>query len=97
LAQTEEAAGRNDSNTLYRIVKDLSGKAAPRIPVSGSDGKTLKSQEQEAKRWKQHFQDILNCPEPTEVNDLCGDCINVGLLDISTKDTTIKEVKKAIK
>jgi len=94
LVQAEEAAGRNDSKTLYRIVKDLSGKAAPRKPVSGSDGKTLKSQEQEAQRWKQHFQDILNCLEPTEVHDFSGNCINV--LDISTKDITIKEVKKAI-
>jgi len=34
MVQAEEAAGRNDSTTLYRIVKNLSGKAAPRIPVS---------------------------------------------------------------
>jgi exonuclease III len=95
LVQAEEAAGRNDSKTLYRIVKDLSGKAAPRIPVSGADGKPLKSQEQEAKRWKQYFQDILNCPEPTEVHDFSGDCINA--LDISTEDITIEEVVKAIK
>jgi len=50
LIQAEEAAGRNYSKTLYRIIKDLSGKAALRIPVSGSDGKTLKSQEQDAQR-----------------------------------------------
>jgi len=74
LVQAEEAARRNDSKTLYRIVKDLSGsgKAAPRIPVSESDEKTLKSQEQKAQRCKQHFQDILNCPEPTEVHDLAA-------------------------
>jgi len=94
LVQAEEAAGRNDSKTLYRIVKDFSGKAALRIPTIGSDGKTLKSQKQEAQRWKQHFQDILNCPElnPRMFMNLNGDCIN-----ISTEDITLEEVKKAIK
>jgi len=57
-----------------------------RIPVSGSDGKTLKSQEQEAQRWKQHFQDILNCPEPTEVHEFYGDCNNVLDIGLSTED-----------
>jgi len=95
MVQAEEATGRNHSKTLYRIVKDLSGKAAPRIPVTGSDWKALKSQKQEAQRWKQHFQDILNCPESAEVHDFRGDCINA--LDISTADITIEEVKKAIK
>jgi len=55
----------------------------------------LKSQEQETQRWKQHFQDLVNCPEPTEVHDFRGDCINV--LDISTEDIAIEEVKNAIK
>ena len=65
------------------------------MPISRADGKTLKSQEQEANRWKQCFQDILNCPEPTEVHDFSGDCISAH--DISTEDITIEEVLKAIK
>jgi hypothetical protein len=84
LAQAEEAAGRNDSKTLYRIVKDLSGRAAQKVPIKGADGKPLKTQEEEANRWKQHFQGILNCLEPTEVHDFSNDCIDI--LDINTRN-----------
>jgi hypothetical protein len=95
LAQAEEAAGRNDSKTLYRIVKDLSGRAAQKVPIQGVDGKSLKTQEEEANRWKQHFQGILNCPEPNEVHDFSTDCIDT--LDINTEEITIEEVERAIK
>ena len=41
LAEAEQAAVRNDSRALYMIVKDLSGKAAQKIPINGADGKPL--------------------------------------------------------
>jgi len=39
LVKAEEAAGRNYSKTLYRIVKDLYGKAAPKILSADQMGK----------------------------------------------------------
>ena len=34
LAEAESAAGKGDSKTLYRIVKDLSGKEAQNVPIN---------------------------------------------------------------
>jgi len=97
MVQAENAAGRSDSKTLYRIVKNLSSKAAPRNlnTCQRIRWETLELQEQVAQQLTQHFQDILNCPEPAEVHDFRDDCINV--LDKSTEDITLEELKKAIK
>jgi len=95
LAEAETAAGRGDSKTLYRVVKELSGKATQKLPINDADGKPLKTQEEQAKRWKEHFQTILNCNEPDDIQDL-----NTGYtktLNIEVGDITTEEVIRAIK
>jgi hypothetical protein len=96
LLEAEKAAGKGDSKTLYRILKDLSGKMSPKVPINGADGKPLKSQEEQAKRWKEHFQTVLNCPEPDILHDFSGDSINDLGIDTSaiTKDEVAKVIKK---
>jgi hypothetical protein len=95
ISQAEEAAGRNDSKTLYWTMKDLSGRAMQRVPINGTDGKTLKSQEEEANRWTLYFQVFLDCRESTEIHDVSSDCIDT--LDVDTDEKTTEEVEKAIK
>jgi hypothetical protein len=95
LADAEEAAGKGDSKTLYRIVKDLSGKTGPKVPIVDTAGRPLKSQEEQAKRWKEHFHAVLNCPEPGVLHDFSQDCMNS--LDIDIGDVTMEEVKRVIK
>ena len=41
--------------TQDKLVQTLSGKAAQKLPLNGTGGKPLKSQEEEAKRWKEYF------------------------------------------
>ena len=52
-------------------MKELSGKTTQKLPISDIDGKSLKTPEEQAKRFKEHFNTILNCPEP------CKNMINV--------------------
>jgi hypothetical protein len=59
---------------------------SPKVPINGADGKPLKSQEEQAKRWKEHFQTVLNCPD--SINDLEIDTSAI------TKDEVAKVTKK---
>ena len=95
LKEAEEASKCQDSKTLYRIVKELSGKTFQKLPISDINGKSLKTQEDQAKRWKEHFSTILNCPEPTVTHDFGEDTIYA--LEINMDDITIDEVATAMK
>ena len=58
-----KATDLNDSKTLYRIVRELSGaRSGSDIPIRGKDGTTLASSEEQAKRWTEHFAEVLNQP-----------------------------------
>ena len=93
------ASNRNDTEeitkTLYRIVKALSGKTSQKLPISDVNGKALKTQEEQAKRWKEHFSKVLNCLEPIVMHDFSGDTINT--LEINMEAITVEEVTMAIK
>ena len=95
LADAEEAADKGNSKTLYQIVKDLSGKTGSKVPIVDTAGRPLKSQEEQAKRWKEHFHAVLNCPEPDVLHDFSQDCMNS--LDIEIGDVTMEEVERVIK
>jgi len=62
-AEAQHAADLNDSKTLYRIVRELSGaRSGSDIPIRGKDSTTLASSEEQAKRWTEHFAEVLNQP-----------------------------------
>jgi hypothetical protein len=62
LAQkAEEAARRNDMKELYSITKTLSKKNFNRNrPVRKKRGDLLTTQEEQLKRWEEHFTEVLN-------------------------------------
>ena len=95
VTEAETAAGRGDSKTLYRIVKELSGKTAQKLPINGADGKPLKSFAEQAERWKEHFQTILNCDEPDNIHDFSN--VQVDELKIEEGEITTDEVLRVIK
>ena len=64
---------KSGSKTLYRIVKDLSGEASSRVPITGIYSKQLKTQEEQAKRWKEHFQAVLTSRESDIMYDFRQD------------------------
>ena len=65
-AEAQKAAMRNDSRTLYRIVRELAGSTTGRgVQIRDHDGKVLHTQEEREQRWTEHFREILNQPAPT--------------------------------
>ncbi|XP_046666627.1 uncharacterized protein LOC124358371 [Homalodisca vitripennis] len=60
--KAQEAADRGDSKTLYVITKRLSRRKAfaDSKPIKSKTGDLLVTEEAQLKRWRQHFQEVLN-------------------------------------
>ena len=64
--EEENAASRNNTTTVYQIEKKLSGryKSKNNMPVKGKQGERLKTDEEQAKRQVEHFNEVLNQQDP---------------------------------
>ena len=93
--EAEEAARKQDLKTLYRITKTLSdGLKNTDVPVKDTNGNLVSSKTGKLGCWKEHFQTILNRPEPTETAQIRAAEEDV---DVNTDQPTLEEVKMAIK
>ena len=64
--EAQEGIVRNDSKTVYKIVRDLTGSpAAASVPVKDKNGKILMIEEEWNARWVEHFSSVLNQPHPS--------------------------------
>ena len=55
--QSEEAAGQGNLKELYLLTKRLAGKFQQTDkPVKDKEGNTLTTNEEQQKRWAEHFQ-----------------------------------------
>ena len=92
--KAEEAARRQDLKTLYRITQTLSGRYINNnVPVKDKED-IIFSEVEKITRWKEHFQTILNRPEPYVIAYIPAAREN---LDINIDAPTMEEVKAAIK
>jgi len=65
-----------------------------RTHIKLANGKFSKTHDEEMKRWRVHFQEVLNCPESsTSLNE---EQLH-NSLDVSTQDISQDEVIRAIK
>ena len=55
---------------MYRIVKELTGQRTQSQQIKMADGRFARSHDELVNRWKDHFQAVLNCPEPTTTFDM---------------------------
>ena len=95
-AEAQHAADINDSKTLYRIVRELSGtRSGSDNPIKAKDGTTLASSGEQAKRWTEHFAEVLNQPVPATLFEF-NQQEAAQQLDVSVADFTVQEVIKAI-
>jgi len=95
-SEAEAAAKIGNSKALYRILKELSGSASrSQAPVKDDNGKTLSTHDEQIQQWKNHFESVINCPEPTTLYDFTS--VATPQLDICTDDISITEVQVAIK
>ena len=66
--QEEEKAGKGDRKELYKIIRTLAGaEKIPDRPVRAKSGEVLTYQEEQRKRWEEHFREQLNRPPPSEM------------------------------
>lgn len=66
--RAEEAAAQHNMKELYNITRRLAGKRKiPDRPTRlDREGNTLTTQEDQLKRWTEHFRELLNRARPTE-------------------------------
>ena len=92
--ESEAACSKGDTKTLYNITKQLSGKPpTSNTPIKEKDSNTLTKLEDQLERWKEHFEQVLNRPPPTDPPELQ----NGPILNIKTSKITKTELNKAIK
>ena len=71
MAEEAEAAGmRGDQRSLYRLMKDLGGahSSGGEGIIKDIHGNNIVKEEEKAKRWRQHFQSVLNGSQPTNLH-----------------------------
>ena len=93
--KAELAASRGELSTVYKVTKQLCGNFTSHPPpVRAKDGSPLTSEREQTARWVQHFQEVLNQPEPDQP---ASPDPPQDILDIDVSPPTPSEVRKAIK
>ena len=93
--QADEAASKGDMKELYSITRTLAGaKKIPDRPVRAKSGELLTDQEEQRKRWADHFRELLKRPPPSEIPDITP--ANT-LLEVDESRPSKEEVKRAIR
>ena len=68
--EAQNAVSRNDTKTLYRIVRDLSGSQSnSNVPIKDRNGKVLLTIEEQTNRWVENFKEVLNQSHPKTLHD----------------------------
>jgi len=93
--EAEEANAKNDLRKLYKVIKLLGGekRGSSSAPVKNKDGKLLTTEREQMARWVEHFNGVLNMPEP---NITAQPSARDNDLEISTDPPTLGEIKEAI-
>ena len=93
--EAETAAGKRDMKRLYEITRQLSGKwNKPTRPVQDKNGDIITGEENERKRWAEHFEEILNRPPPPAPPNIPP---ATQPLEVNIGPPTKQETMKAIK
>ena len=93
--KAEAAAGKCNMKELYDITRKLSGKKQrSEKPVKEKDGRLLAKDEDQLRRWAEHFQEILNRPQPSDMPDIPP---AEKPLTVNLNRPSRTEIRKAIK
>ncbi|KAL5013914.1 hypothetical protein ScPMuIL_008184, partial [Solemya velum] len=92
--QAEEAAGQKNLKDLYLVTKKLACKFQQTDrTIKDKKGNQLTTTEEQLKRWAEHFQGLLNRPEPEASPDMPPAETE---LPINCDKPSVAEIKKAI-
>ncbi|XP_061164542.1 uncharacterized protein LOC133173578 [Saccostrea echinata] len=93
--EAEQAAKAGTMKDLYDITKKLAGKRSKQErPVKDKAGKQLEGEEEQRRRWKEHFEELLNRPVPPNPPNITPADED---LDIDWGPPTKEEIKIALK
>ncbi|XP_072018555.1 uncharacterized protein [Amphiura filiformis] len=97
-SRAEQAAGNGRMKELYDITKTLSNdKGRTSNAVKDKSGNILTEQSARRTRWREHFEEVLNRPLPTNpVSEELNDQVTV-IEDISDKHISKAEIRTAIR
>ena len=94
--EAQEAANRNDTKSMYRIVRELTNsRSISSVPINIKDGRTLVTEEELSNRWMEHLKGVLTQPDPTNLIDFEQETPMI-LLDVTMGNISIEEVTKSI-
>ncbi|XP_076105824.1 uncharacterized protein LOC143074160 [Mytilus galloprovincialis] len=94
--EAENASKVGDMRKLYNITKQLSGRVNTNSTnIKDKDGQTICKFEKQLKRWKEHFEEVLNRPEPEISVDRTEEA--PPPIEIEMGPITDDEIKAAIK
>ena len=93
--EAEQAAVKGNLREVYCITKKLTGKfRTSDMPIKDKTGNLITNQEDQKKRWMNHFEELLNRPppeNPPQIDPASED------LDIETEPPSREEIEEAIK
>ena len=98
IREAEEAAGRGEQGTVYRITKRISAKFKGGSSVlRDKDGNILIKERDIQERWKEHFEEVLNREPPTRQARIEKGRVNeeIGIEEISEEE--IRSVLRKVK
>lgn len=69
--EAEKAASEQRMGDIYQITKKLCGqKINACMSVRDKQGTLITSENEQEKRWKEHFEEVLNRPDPNSTADI---------------------------
>ena len=94
--EAQEAADKGHLSELYKITKTLSQRSAKctTMPVKDRNGNVLASTEEQVKRWREYFEEILNRQSESEEHLTTRDSPK---LKINDKPPSTSEIRRALK
>ncbi len=96
-AEAQEAADKNDSKTLYHIVRELTGaRSNSNVPIKDKNEKIPLAKEEQDARWIEHFKETLNQPPPTATY-VFDTSTHAADLEVNQGEITAMEIITAIK
>ena len=96
VTEAERAASNGHMRTVYEVTRVLSNeRRGTANVVKDKDGRVLSSLEERKRRWKEHFEEVLNRPQPT--NPLEVDEERDTDVNIDTGQIQREEIMKAMK
>jgi len=94
----EGAAKGGNMRKVFQVVRKMGGRNTPQpMSVKGKDGTVLTEKEEVKARWKEHFEELLNRPDPVRRYHAGASADSGGEdLDIETEAPSMEEVVKSI-